>query len=584
LILYNADSYPPSTAMADTGAQRQFPYGKTDGSYNGRSPYGQGIARANYGQAYAMPNGQLNNFLATGLQAMTMQDPNFAPHTRTSPMAANDPHFGQLTLNTGLAASYWPNNGQMIYPNGQAYASNASAHSPAMYSPAAAQYMAHGYAPTDNSPQSQDWTPSQATGDVPTLITTRRDSISSNENDAPGTPSYASYPSFAHGGVAIVNRSPSGTYTSTPSPLQMMTPYGAPMQKTLDLSTISPRLKMLVAKEPAIPPAIPAPSSPLKPLDRALENLRGETNVYIRGLLPETTDDMLENYGRRFGDIKSSKSIIDHGTGLCKGFGFVRYHNYKDAEDCIRGFHHLGYEVSFARESFYSKLKAIADDGNTNLYVSNLPKNMNEHELASIFAPLKVCSARILRLKDGTGRGVGFARFESRADCDEVIRLFNNKTIEANDEDHAIQIRFADTQEQKHLKQQTAAARQFRSAEYEYATQAHKQGWRMQYPQAGKGQVNEFESFLGTAPGVPIQNQRWAQSAWRQASQRSPLAAMPYNTANIRANPSVTQASPASKSQAVSIKDGGVDLKTENVNPATAHGEASPTDSAHESN
>lgn len=31
------------------------------------------------------------------------------------------------------------------------------------------------------------------------------------------------------------------------------------------------------------------------------------------------------------------------------------------------------------QESFYSKLKAVADDGNTNLYVSNLPKAMNEH-------------------------------------------------------------------------------------------------------------------------------------------------------------------------------------------------------------
>lgn len=32
-------------------------------------------------------------------------------------------------------------------------------------------------------------------------------------------------------------------------------------------------------------------------------------------------------------------------------FGFVKYHNYEDAENCIRGFHYLGYEVSFARVS-----------------------------------------------------------------------------------------------------------------------------------------------------------------------------------------------------------------------------------------
>lgn len=32
-------------------------------------------------------------------------------------------------------------------------------------------------------------------------------------------------------------------------------------------------------------------------------------------------------------------------------YGFVKFHNFKDAEDCIRGFHMLGYETSFARVS-----------------------------------------------------------------------------------------------------------------------------------------------------------------------------------------------------------------------------------------
>jgi dihydrodipicolinate synthase/N-acetylneuraminate lyase len=45
--------------------------------------------------------------------------------------------------------------------------------------------------------------------------------------------------------------------------------------------------------------------------------------------------------------------------------------------------------VSFtdpSQESFYSKLKKFADECNTNLYVSNIPKNMNEH----VCCPLSV--------------------------------------------------------------------------------------------------------------------------------------------------------------------------------------------------
>ena len=78
-------------------------------------------------------------------------------------------------------------------------------------------------------------------------------------------------------------------------------------------------------------------------------------------------------------------------------FGFAKYYEAHDSELCIRGFYKLGYEVGFARvctriqgskmnllkltpfqESFNSRLKAEGDENSTNLYVSNLPRNMTE--------------------------------------------------------------------------------------------------------------------------------------------------------------------------------------------------------------
>jgi hypothetical protein len=60
-------------------------------------------------------------------------------------------------------------------------------------------------------------------------------------------------------------------------------------------------------------------------------------------------------------------------------------------------------------------------------------------------------------------------RFESRKACEEVMKQFNNTPVCKNGgEEHIIQIRYSDTHEQKMLKQQTAAARQFRAAEFEY--------------------------------------------------------------------------------------------------------------------
>ena len=84
-------------------------------------------------------------------------------------------------------------------------------------------------------------------------------------------------------------------------------------------------------------------------------------------------------------------------------------------------------------------------------------------ELASLFAPHKVCSARILRDKNGMGRGVGFARFEDRAACTAVVTEFNNKAVQAGGEEYVINIRYADSPEQKTLKQAVSSARAFRS-------------------------------------------------------------------------------------------------------------------------
>jgi hypothetical protein len=315
--------------MSNMADPKNLNYNRQQTGYNnGANMYAnqQYNTRGQQGQAYGMhqnPQHDPMAALAHGFQGMNMgNQQSFAAQAKNAMMStAANPAYNPLSVATSMPGSMYNGTGQYMFPN--SYGS-ATGQSPAMYTPHATQYMPQmnygTYQQHDNSPLSQNWTPTTggATGEVPTLITPRRGSISSNENDQPTTPSYAGYP-YTHAGVAI-NRSPSGVFShTTPSPTSMMGPYGMPVAKQLEQTDVSPRIKLLVTRDPPIPRAIPAPSSPLKPLDRALENQRGETNVYIRGLLPETTDEMLEIWGTRFGDIKSSKSIIDLNTGLCKG-------------------------------------------------------------------------------------------------------------------------------------------------------------------------------------------------------------------------------------------------------------------------
>jgi hypothetical protein len=169
-----------------------------------------------------------------------------------------------------------------------------------------------------------------------------------------------------------------------------------------------------------------------------------------------------------------------------------------------------------------------------------------------------------------------FCSFENREACEEVIKTFNNRTIPTATEELQVQIRYADTQEQKSLKQQTQAARQFRSAEYEYATQAWRQG-RLPYAgttlndnaPAAKG--NEFEQYLGNNAAVPFQNQRWAQSAVRHAPGRSPLGAVPFTNNQTQTQSTQTEAPSAAEATSNSREDSAVDTKPLSTSPATAH-------------
>ncbi|KAJ5559134.1 Nucleotide-binding alpha-beta plait [Penicillium sp. DV-2018c] len=230
-------------------------------------------------------------------------------------------------------------------------------------------------------------------------------------------------------------------------------------------------LEALTQQEPAIPRAVPAMwTNPSElTLAKCLENREGITNVYIRGFLPETADEMLHAYAARFGRIERCKAIVDLDTGLCKGFGFVQYYNFESCENCIRGFFYLGYQASFAQKSRNSRLKDLEDKSSTNIYCTNIPINWTEADLRRHFEPWRVVSEKISRdEKTGVSKEVGFARFESREIAEKILAEFHNVTKE---DGVKLLLRFADTKAQKILKQQSNERRAYRAGEYNYSVE-----------------------------------------------------------------------------------------------------------------
>ena len=173
-----------------------------------------------------------------------------------------------------------------------------------------------------NTPHSQSWLSSQhVPREVPGLTGPRRNSWSSNEETGPQTPLYSMSGPAGYQPTVVYNGHSPNTW-STPSP--HVAKYATPqVGRTRDGDYEYMDFESLTHQEPKIPRAIPAIHSfndGRGTLDKILDNPHSTTNVYIRGLPPDTTDEMLHQYGARFGDIVTAKSIIDHPTRTCKGY------------------------------------------------------------------------------------------------------------------------------------------------------------------------------------------------------------------------------------------------------------------------
>ncbi|XP_077176043.1 RNA-binding motif, single-stranded-interacting protein 1 isoform X5 [Paroedura picta] len=185
----------------------------------------------------------------------------------------------------------------------------------------------------------------------------------------------------------------------------------------------------LQAKQPIVPAhpmAPPSPSITSSNNNSSSSSNSGwdqlsKTNLYIRGLPPNTTDQDLVKLCQPYGKIVSTKAILDKTTNKCKGYGFVDFDSPAAAQKAVSALKASGVQAQMAKQQ---------EQDPTNLYISNLPLSMDEQELENMLKPFgQVISTRILRDSNGTSRGVGFARMESTEKCEAVIAHFNGKFI-----------------------------------------------------------------------------------------------------------------------------------------------------------
>ncbi|KAJ1889400.1 hypothetical protein LPJ66_008051, partial [Kickxella alabastrina] len=190
-----------------------------------------------------------------------------------------------------------------------------------------------------------------------------------------------------------------------------------------------------------------------RPADQSAQDTTDSRNVYIRNLPEDCTDDALVLLASPYGEIESSKSIINDVDGKCKGYGFVKYKTAEQAMMAIAAFKIQGLPSNLAKDSFKSKLKRLHDKKSANVYISNLPTNFDDNALIEIIKPFPVISVKILKdALTGQPKGAGFARMPDRETAIQVIEKLKQTRLPNNS--GPLTPRIADSDEQKQLKKQ----------------------------------------------------------------------------------------------------------------------------------
>ncbi|XP_052091924.1 RNA-binding motif, single-stranded-interacting protein 1-like isoform X11 [Mytilus californianus] len=176
----------------------------------------------------------------------------------------------------------------------------------------------------------------------------------------------------------------------------------------------------------SMPAASPNTTSSQSSSQSGSMNDLSKTNLYIRGLNPNTTDKDLINLCQPYGKIISTKAILDENTKKCKGYGFVDFESHQAAEVAVQALQAQGIQAQMAKQQ---------EQDPTNLYIANLPIQYTETHLENMFKEYgTVISTRILRNPDGVSKGVGFARMESKEKCEQIITVFNGKLVPGSTE------------------------------------------------------------------------------------------------------------------------------------------------------
>lgn len=171
------------------------------------------------------------------------------------------------------------------------------------------------------------------------------------------------------------------------------------------------------------------------------------TNVYVKNLADEVTDDKLRDMFAVYGSI-SSAIVVKSDEGKSKCFGFVCFGKPDGAEAAVKALNgndifkngkplYVGRaqkkaerEAELKRKLEAIKAERINRSQGVNLYVKNLEDSVNDERLQKEFSAYgTITSAKVMVDDKGSSKGFGFVCFSTPEEATKAVTEMNNRII-----------------------------------------------------------------------------------------------------------------------------------------------------------
>lgn len=184
-----------------------------------------------------------------------------------------------------------------------------------------------------------------------------------------------------------------------------------------------------------------------------MSHLLDQTNVFVKYLPSEMDDEGLRDLFSPYGEIVSSKVMVDHQTKTSLGYGFVRFTRPEDTQSAIIKLsgYRLGAKVLLCKLS-NSSPNVVPPEISTNLYIKPLLPTTSEETLTHIFGEFGAIAAAKVMVDKVTGesRQIGFVRYENQEDATKALNAMNGKKIDESQ--GPLIVKYAETELQRSVR------------------------------------------------------------------------------------------------------------------------------------